>query len=109
MAPYSQQASNSSFVPLKKFVDSYQMANGKNISDPASGFDPYNPYKDRDPRLEYSIFTIGDQLPDGKIYNSKPGSGTADAVGFTYLATTTGFNVKSILIKKIWRSRPTVE
>ena len=100
MAPYSQQASNSTFVPLKKLVDSYQMANGKDITDPTSGFDPYDPYKDRDPRLEYSIFTIGDQLPDGKIYNSKPGSGTADAVGFTYLATTTGFNVKKYINKE---------
>lgn len=100
MAPYSQQASNSSFVPLKKLVDSYQMTNGKDISDPASGFDPHNPYKNRDPRLKYSIFTIGDELPDGKIYNSKPESGTADAVGFTYLATTTGFNVKKYINKE---------
>ena len=100
MAPYSQQASSSTFVPLKKLVDSYQMTNGKDITDPTSGFDPYDPYKDRDPRLEYSIFTLGDQLPDGKIYNSKPGSGTADAVGFTYLATTTGFNVKKYINKE---------
>lgn len=99
MAPYSQQASNSTFVPLKKLVDSYQMTNGKDISDPTSGFDPFDPYNNRDPRLKYSIFTLGDELPDGKVYNSKPGSGTADAVGFTYLATTTGFNVKKYINK----------
>lgn len=97
MAPYSQQASTSYFVPTKKLVDSYQMKNGKDITDPGSGFDPFNPYSNRDPRLGYSIYVLGDQLPDGKIYNSKPGSGTADAVGFSFIATSTGFNVKKYI------------
>ncbi len=100
MAPYSQQASGSTFVPLKKLVDAYQMNNGKDITDPAGGFDPYDPYKNRDPRLSYSIYTLGDQLPDNKTYDSRPGSGTADAVGYTYLATTTGFNVKKYINKE---------
>lgn len=100
MAPYSQQASGSNFVPVKKLVDSYQMNNGKDITDPTGGFDPNDPYKNRDPRLRYSIFVLGDILPDGKAYNSKPGSGTADAVGFTYLSTSTGFNVKKYINKE---------
>lgn len=100
MAPYSQQASGSTFVPLKKLVDAYQMNNGKDIADPTSGFDPYDPYKNRDPRLSYSVYTLGDELPDNKTYDSRPGSGTADAVGFTYLATTTGFNVKKYINKE---------
>jgi starch-binding outer membrane protein, SusD/RagB family len=100
MAPYSQQASGTTFVPLKKLVDSYQMNNGKEITDPTSGFDPYNPYVNRDPRLRYSIFVLGDVLPDGKTYNPKPGSGTADAVDYTYLSTKTGFNVKKYINKE---------
>jgi hypothetical protein len=31
------------------------MKNGKEITDPTSGYDPANPYKNRDPRLDYSI------------------------------------------------------
>lgn len=83
-----------SFVPTKNAVDAYQMNNGKDITDPTSGFDPKNPYKNRDPRLGYSIFVLGDALPNGKIYDSRPGSGTADGIGFSENTTATGFNVK---------------
>lgn len=100
MAPYSQRNFGSFYVPTKKLVDSYQMANGKDISDPASGFDPQNPYKNRDPRLRYSIFVLGDTLPNGKIYNSVPGSGTADAVDYSWFATQTGFNVKKYITRE---------
>lgn len=86
-----------SFVPTKQVVDAYQMVNGKDISDPTRGFDPKNPYKDRDPRLHYSIFLLGQQLPNGGIYDPRPGSGTADAIGFAENSTATGFNVKKYL------------
>src|SRR5690606_2089175 len=60
-----------SFVPTKQAVDAYQMANGKDISDPSSGFDPKNPYENRDPRLKYSIFVLGETLPNGQIYDPR--------------------------------------
>lgn len=97
MAPYSQKSANSQFVPLKKLVDAYQMKNGKDINDPGSGFDSKNPYENRDPRLRYSIYVLGDVLPDGQVYDPRPGSGTSDAVDFTYLSTSTGFNVKKYI------------
>lgn len=100
MAPWSQRNGSSTYVPTKKLVDAYQMNNGKDISDLTSGFNPQNPYLNRDARLKYSIFTPGDQLPDGKIYNSKPGSGTPDAVDFSWFATQTGFNVKKYIAKE---------
>lgn len=89
-----------SFVPTKKAVDSYQMNNGKEITDPTSGFNPHDPYTNRDPRLKYSIIVLGDVLPDGKIYNSKPGSGTGDAIGYAENSTFSGFNVKKYLNKE---------
>lgn len=88
-----------SFVPTKNAVDAYEMTNGKDITDPASGFDPKNPYKNRDPRLRYSIFVLGDTLPNGKIYDSRPGSGTADGIGFSENTTATGFNVRKYVNK----------
>lgn len=97
MAPYSQRSSNSQFVPTKALVDSYQMANGMAIDDVGSGYDVKSPNANRDPRLKYSIFTKGDVLPDGNIYNPTPGSGTSDAIDFTYLTTSTGFNVKKYI------------
>jgi len=99
MAPYSQKSSNSHFVPLKKLVDAYQMKNGKEISDPSSGFDRKNPYENRDPRLRYSMYVLGDVLPDGQVYDPRPGSNTSDAVDFTYLSTSTGFNLKKYINK----------
>jgi hypothetical protein len=98
-APYSQLSSEGRYVPNTRLVDAYQMANGKYITDPTSGFNPRDPYANRDLRLKYSVFLPGDVLPDGKIYNSKPGSGTTDAVGSTFKATNTGFNLEKYINK----------
>lgn len=88
------------FVPTNIAVDAYQMSNGKEITDLTSGFNPIDPYSNRDPRLKYSIITLGDILPNGKIYNSKPGSGTGDAIGYSENTTFSGFNVKKYLNKE---------
>lgn len=97
MAPYSQQASTNTYVPTKAMVDAYAMSNGKDITDPSSGFDPESPYQNRDSRLRYSVFVAGERLPDGKTYNPIPGSGTADAVGYSYITSTTGFTLKKYI------------
>ncbi len=39
----------------QELVDDYAMANGKAISDPGSGYDPNNPYVNREPRFYQSI------------------------------------------------------
>ena len=68
-------------VPTKPLVDAYLMkTTGLPIDNPNSGFDPFNPYKDRDPRLHYTVYTNGDILPDGRTLNSLPGSGTGDDI-----------------------------
>jgi hypothetical protein len=41
--------------PYQELVDAFPMANGLPITDPASGYDPQHPYKNRDPRLDYTI------------------------------------------------------
>jgi hypothetical protein len=86
--------SKSLYVPTKNLVDAYEMTNGLPITDAASGFDPYNPYVNRDPRLSYSVFVPGDILPNGKVFNPKPDSNTGDAVGSTFIVSPTGFNLK---------------
>lgn len=93
-SPFSILSNGVVIVPLKKIADAYQMTNGKNIDDAGSTFDPYNPYINRDPRLKYSVWTPGDILPNGAIFDSRPNSGTADAVGSNYQVSVTGFNVK---------------
>lgn len=95
--PNSLFPKSNTFVPTRNIVDSYQMTNGKNISDDGSGFNQDAPYLNRDPRLKHTIFVVGDLLPNGKIYDPRPGSGTADEIGYSETSTPTGFNVKKYL------------
>ena len=75
---YTQQCQ---VVPAKPLVDAYLMqSTGLPVDDPASGFDPFNPYRDRDPRLYHTVYISGDVLPNGNILNTLPGSGTGDDI-----------------------------
>ena len=46
--------------PTDDYVKMFQMTNGKSITDPSSGYDPTNPYINRDPRLYESVLVNGD-------------------------------------------------
>ncbi|MBE9466575.1 RagB/SusD family nutrient uptake outer membrane protein [Dyadobacter subterraneus] len=98
LAPYSQKNGGSAYVPTKALVDMYETLDGKLITDAASGYNPATPYANRDTRLKYSVFLDGDILPSGIAFKPAPTSGTADAVGSTYIASTTGFNIKKYII-----------
>ena len=98
-APKSVNA-NSKWVPTAALVDSFHMNNGLAISDPASGFDPYNPYVNRDPRLGYSVFLPGDILPNDKIFDPYPDSNTGDAVGSSFVVSPTGYNIEKYVNKE---------
>ncbi len=50
--------------PTQNHVDMYEMANGKSITDPTSGYDPQKPYLNREPRFYNNI-----------IYNDLPWQG----------------------------------
>ncbi|HLR31430.1 MAG TPA: RagB/SusD family nutrient uptake outer membrane protein, partial [Fodinibius sp.] len=72
----------------------YEMKNGMEIDEQGSGYDPSNPYDNRDPRLRYSMFVYGDELPDGQTYDPRPGLGGADDIMRSFTTTSTGFNIK---------------
>jgi starch-binding outer membrane protein, SusD/RagB family len=99
LAPRSTNA-NSKWVPTKKIVDAYQMTNGMNIMDAGSGYDPQDPYANRDPRLKYSIFVPGETLPNDKVFNPLPNSTTGDAVGSSFVVSPTGFNIRKYVNKE---------
>lgn len=45
------------YCPTQELVDEYQMANGKDITDPASGYNPQNPYVGREKRFyDYVVY-----------------------------------------------------
>jgi len=45
--------------PSQNLVDAFPMVNGRPITDPLSGYDPQNPYANRDPRLSDIIIYHG--------------------------------------------------
>ncbi|GAB2686333.1 RagB/SusD family nutrient uptake outer membrane protein [Mucilaginibacter koreensis] len=59
--PPSRTGTGGAF-PLQGLVDAFPMSNGLPITDPASNYDPKNPYANRDPRLDYSIIHDQTQL-----------------------------------------------
>ncbi|MDB5024880.1 MAG: hypothetical protein JWP78_2635 [Mucilaginibacter sp.] len=59
--PPSRTGKNGAF-PLQGLVDAFPMANGLPITDPASGYDPQNPYANRDPRLDFTVIRDQTQL-----------------------------------------------
>src|SRR5690606_11149218 len=45
--------------PVQEFVDAFEMKNGKSIDDPTSGYDPADPYANRDPRFDATLIVNG--------------------------------------------------
>ncbi|HEV7330462.1 MAG TPA: RagB/SusD family nutrient uptake outer membrane protein [Flavisolibacter sp.] len=88
--------------PYQEMVDAFPMANGKDISDPTSGYDPAQPYQNRDPRLNYSIlhdsslrkvFAANQPAPLQLYINTAanpPAPASGDAV---YRGTPTGYYI----------------
>lgn len=60
-------------VPLQNLVDAYRMDNGKAIGEADSGYDPQNPYADRDPRFYQTILYNGAQYRGRALETFVPG------------------------------------
>ncbi len=89
--------------PTRTLVDSYETINGLTIQeDPI--YNPLDPYANRDPRLEGSMFiptfsddVPGDTLYNGKIFDPRPNSDTGDEVEVDFFRTKTGFSIKKYI------------
>ncbi|WP_207423209.1 RagB/SusD family nutrient uptake outer membrane protein [Desertivirga brevis] len=78
-------------LPLQNLVDSYEMTNGKLIDDPSSGYDPQNPYFNRDPRLSYTVLyngspyrgrTVETFIPGGRDSKDGPSNWNTSKTGY---------------------------
>ncbi len=93
-APISYDGALGRTNPTQELVDAYEMKNGLPITDLASGYDPNNPYVNRDPRLGYSIFYNGSSfkgLPVDTYVNGK------DGIDKNVNATKTGYYMAKFL------------
>ena len=87
-APLSWGALN----PTQELVDEYSMANGLPISHPESGYDPQNPYENREKRFYQSIFYDGSEwLGEALIMKQGVGSPNATDLSSSNERTNTGY------------------
>ncbi len=87
----------SAMSPTSVLVDEYETTNGKKIADDPT-YDPKNPYANRDPRLSYTLYVPGDLLPNGTVYDSRPGwSSSGDVIGASYQVSKTGLLPKKYI------------
>ncbi|MDC1106193.1 RagB/SusD family nutrient uptake outer membrane protein [Prolixibacteraceae bacterium] len=80
--------------PVQEMIDSYEMANGKAITDPTSGYDPQDPYKNRDPRFYATILYNGAPFK-GKVIETFTGG--AQGLLKNGLCTVTGYYIRKFI------------
>lgn len=62
--PIGMEGAGGGNCPTENLVSAYEMTNGLPITDPASGYDPQNPYVGRDARLLMTVAINGEKFPD---------------------------------------------
>jgi|HigsolmetaAR202D_1030399.scaffolds.fasta_scaffold00149_20 SusD family. len=88
------QGGQGSTSPSQNLVDAYEMkTTGMMINEPGSGYDPANPYANRDPRLGYSILTNNVTFKGRPV---EPWVGGLDGLG-KLRATTTGYYLRKFV------------
>ncbi|MBL7965825.1 MAG: RagB/SusD family nutrient uptake outer membrane protein [Prolixibacteraceae bacterium] len=93
-APISYDGALGRTNPTQELVDAYEMKTGLLITDPASGYDPANPYLNRDPRLGLSIFYNGSVFKSVAVNTTVGGKDGSDK---SVNATKTGYYMAKFL------------
>lgn len=98
IAPPSYGGQQSLISPTQNHVDLYEMANGRPITDPTSGYNPQQPYLNRDPRF-YNNIIYNDQIWQGRRVQTFTGGLDVAATGNIY--TKTGYYLKRLWPEQI--------
>jgi starch-binding outer membrane protein, SusD/RagB family len=93
ICPPSFGGQRSQISVTQNHVDMYEMNNGKPITDPTSGYDPQQPYLNRDPRF-YNNVIYNDQIWQGRKVETYVGG--KDMVQNSAFYTKTGYYVKRL-------------
>lgn len=86
---------NGRINPTQNLVDAFPMANGYPVDDENSGYDPENPYENRDPRLSLYIVYDGSTMR-GETINTGVDAGD-DGLNELENSTRTGYYMKKLL------------
>lgn len=89
--------------PSQNLVDAFEMrTTGLPISDPASGYDPANPYNNRDQRLGWIVVLNGSVMglnTDNTNRTVQSFSGGLDGIGAKVGATSTGYYLRKMCVE----------
>ena len=88
------------FQPTQSLVDAYLMKNGLPITDPASGYDPQDPYANREQRFYQSILYDGASW-QGDVLTMRIGGNNQIDLGSTSDITNTGYYGRKTLDERI--------
>jgi hypothetical protein len=84
-------------LPLQNLVDDYEMNTGKPITDPTSGYDPANPYKNRDNRFYATILYNGAPYRGDTIRTFTPGGKDSKDGPDNWNTSKTGYYLKKYM------------
>jgi hypothetical protein len=88
--------------PTQNLVDAFPMANGLPIDAPNSGYDPNNPYANRDARLAlYIIYNGSTAGPQNSVITTAADGNDNNALNKTETSTRTGYYLKKLLSQSV--------
>jgi hypothetical protein len=83
--------------PTQNLVDAFPMANGMQINEPGSGYDPAAPYSNRDPRLAATVFYDGFNWLSRPVQTFQGGLDRPDNIAVATVQTRTGYYLRKFL------------
>jgi hypothetical protein len=96
--PIGYEGGNTGTCPTQNLVDAYEMkTTGLAISNPGSGYDPANPYTNRDPRLAATVIYNGSTWKSSPVEIWKGGKNAPPKVN----ATKTGYYLKRYVVEAV--------
>jgi len=103
LIPTSYGGAQSNLSPVQNHIDLYEMANGKPITDATSGYNPQNPYLNRDPRFYVNILynNVTWQGRAVQTWQSEPNAQGIITYG-TDISTATSITKTSYYLKRLW-------
>ena len=88
--------------PSQNLVDAFPMANGYPITDSKSGYNPKDPYKNRDPRLDLYILRNGGQFGTNATITTAEYATNKDGIDKDpQVSTRTGYYMKKFLVPTV--------
>ena len=92
---YSGAGAQGNTGPTQNLVDAFPTDSGYAISDPAAGYDPNNPYANRDPRLTATVFCNGTSFWLDRAVQTFDGG--LDKPGGSVVQTKTGYYMRKFM------------